>query len=150
MASNYKDFIKEHKKEVAKNGIDGLETYFGSNRYITGNSDGTIRYNTHNLEEMTFDTVEDFADWFFNDNQEVEFMYSISMGHRDDEGEDVLEMEESETFQIDHDIDGCDIWSIVIRIKERDRCSVCKSIKAYEAPIFVEQQSEESNIGFAP
>lgn len=111
------------KEEMMQEADEG-KTYwqFGSNRYAELNNDGTVFYNTYNLEYMDFDNLSDFAEWWFNDSLEVTFMYQYAIGSRD---EDVNETIEDPDFkgEINHDANGSTVWTKSVRITGADRPS---------------------------
>lgn len=103
--------------EEQKNG----ESYwqFGSNRYADLNEDGTVFYNTHDLEYMDFDNLSDFADWFFDGSTTVTFDYQCVVGHRDDDG--TITFDEPYDGEIDEEECGDRVWSAIERVSGANR-----------------------------
>jgi hypothetical protein len=87
----------------------------GSNCYGTWNKDGSVEFNSHNEEFFTFASMRDFEQVQFNNKDAEDFthLYQIAIGHRDDDGNVIIE-KAYEHYPISTDDDGGDVLSETI------------------------------------
>jgi hypothetical protein len=95
--SRKEKFIKETPKG----------TPFAFSNDITGehHADGTVFFNTHGVTYRHFDSIEDFADYYFL-NKEVAHNASYNVGERNENGEISWHVAPFDLDEIDGNEDG--------------------------------------------
>lgn len=120
VSCNTKECFIESVEHDLDFGNDTIEIPFGSNKTAFIWEDKTVLYNTHNEEQMRFKNVEDFASWYYNDDETVAFDYQIALGYVENDVE-VFYREELKNLEQDEEEDGSQLWSAFITIKESER-----------------------------
>jgi len=128
------DFI-ESVIHTADYGEDIIEILIGSNKYAVVGDDKAVYFNSHNEEKMKFKTIQDFASWYYENNNTIVFDYQIPLGFVKD-GVDCFYEEELSEYKQDKEEDGDSIWSECIAITDSQRknavfprCITLKKIK---------------------
>ena len=87
MANNVEDFIKETEK-TGRYLTDMFEIPFGSNKSLLVHEDGTAEWNTYNLEIFTFKNIRDFAEWYWDEKEGIEYIYEENTNPDREDGEE--------------------------------------------------------------
>lgn len=114
-----KEIESNEKASFMAEQVEGEEFYFGSNNHGYVNEDGTVWFNSHGQELSDFKSRSDFSDWYYDDDNDVEFVYRYRIGQREDDGSITYIDEKMKYDPIDLEEDGSDIWSSPV-IKKGD------------------------------
>lgn len=93
----------------------GTDFSFGSNCYGSHNEDGSVFFNSHEEEQFSFDSIENFAAYYLDDDESIPHMYQYPIGRRSDEGEIEFYDGYSDKDEIDPDEDGSKVWSLPVK-----------------------------------
>lgn len=146
MKNNKEKFIEENSHYED----EGSHFNFGSNISGYVNNDGTVDYNSHGLEDRRFESLEDFADWYYDDEPVMHIVSWKQAYYNEDEntienlnGEVIANIEESDNDK------KCEIVSIDGLNEENQKLfEDIKNIKLDGCDIFSDYEIENPSDDF--
>ncbi len=105
------EFLEEHEP--------GDSFYFGSNTFGEWDEDGSVWYNSHNEQQFSFENIDDFLTYYFDDDESVSHTEQYYIGERDmDTGvETFRDGCSKEKDGVDEGEDGSMMWSKIKHYK---------------------------------